>query len=87
MTIELEYVVGFNVFRSKHIALNASEPTYDDQLIEVMCTIENKQIMFDFFKCRRYVHMHEVVPFWNHTLLYLRCSVYSWAKTVMFSDV
>ena len=44
MTIEHENVVGFNVFRGKHIALNAS----DDQLVEVMCTIENKQIMFDF---------------------------------------
>ena len=48
MTIELENVAGFNVFRSKHIALNASEPTYDDQLVEVMCTIENKPKMFDF---------------------------------------
>jgi hypothetical protein len=63
MTIELEYVVGFNVFRSKHIALNASEPTYDDQLIEVMCTIENKQIMFDFLSVDVMYHMHKVVPF------------------------
>ena len=42
MTIEHENVVGFNVFRGKHIALNAPESTYDDQLVEVMCTIENK---------------------------------------------
>ena len=46
MTIVFENVAGFNVFRSKHIALNASEPTYDDQFVEVMCTIENKH--FDF---------------------------------------
>ena len=46
MTIELENVVGFNVFRGKHIALNAP----DDQLVEVMCTIGNKHIMFDFFR-------------------------------------
>ena len=45
MTIEIENVVGFNVFRGKHIALNAQ----DDQLVEVMCTIGNKQIMLDFF--------------------------------------
>ena len=45
MTIELENFVGFNIFRGKHIALNAP----DDQLVEVMCTIGNKQIMFDFF--------------------------------------
>ena len=69
MTIEHEHVVGFNVFRGKHITLNASKPTYDDQLVDVMC--------------QRYVHMQGVVPFWNHTLLYLRCT----AKTVMFSDV
>ena len=48
MTIEHEHFIGFNVFRGKHIVLNASEPTYDDRLVEVMCTIENKQLMFDF---------------------------------------
>ena len=73
MTIEHENVVGFNVFRGKHIALNTSSPTYDDQLVDVMC--------------QRYVPMQGIVPFWNHTLLYLRCTVYSWARTVMFSDV
>ena len=48
MTIEHEILFGFNVFRGKHIALTAPEHTYDDQLVEVRCTVENKQILFDF---------------------------------------
>ena len=47
MTIEHENVVGFYVFRGKHIVFKASEPMYDDQIVEVMCTIENKEIIFD----------------------------------------
>ena len=80
MTIEHEILFGFNVFRGKHIALNAPEHTYDDQLVEVRCTVEDKQILFDFFKVSTLCSYARGSAFFNHTLLYLICTVYSWAK-------